>query len=227
MESYRRVAAVEPAADGHGQDARRPRGHAVREGIGVLEAGGLLVHPTSTTYGIGAGPPELDAEIARLKGRSPRKPLLRIGAGPAEIREAHPSLAWPSAAERLAGAFWPGPLTLVLDDGTEDGLGVRSEAHPVARAVLEGRGGTMSSTSLNLSGQEAALTPAAVEAVLEAMPSTRREVLWMDAGPLPGSPPSTLLSLREERPVLLREGPVGADALERVLGVPIPRRPGG
>lgn len=227
MESYRRVTAVKPAADGHGQEASRPPEDAVSEAVRVLEAGGLVVHPTSTTYGIGAGPSDLDAEIARLKGRSPGKPLLRIGATAEEVRRAHPSLAWPAAAERLAEAFWPGPLTLVLDDGTEHGLGVRAEAHPVARAVLDARGGTMSSTSLNLSGQEAALTPGAVEAVLEAMPPTPRDVLWLDAGPLPGSPPSTLLSLRGERPTLLREGPVGTDALERVLGVTIRRKPGG
>lgn len=227
MESYRRVPAVQAPAGVSEEGRGRSGKEAVREGVRALEAAGLLVHPTSTTYGIGAGPPDLDGEIGRLKGRRPGKPLLRIGASEEEIRNAHPSLAWPPGAERLARAFWPGPLTLVLDDGTDDGLGVRAEAHPVTRAVLEERGGTMSSTSLNLSGRAPALTPESVAAVLDAMPPTRHEVLWLDAGRLDRSPPSTVLSLREETPRLLRPGPIEADALEEVLGRPVRGAPAG
>ncbi len=193
------------------------RGRAVRAAAGALAEGGLLVHPTETVYGIGALSPELDAGIARLKGRPPGRPLLRIGHDAATIRRRHPELEWGEAAERLAGAFWPGPLTLVLDDGGEDGLGVRAEAHPMTCRVLAELGATMSSTSLNESGAEPAAAPDEVREVLEALPEAGVPVTWLDAGPLPGGPPSTVLSLRGGSVRLLRAGAVGKEALERVL----------
>lgn len=212
---WRRVRAVRERGE------HRPRRSAVEEGAEALEAGELLAHPTGTTYGIGASPPELDDEIARLKGRSPGRPLLRIAGSREDLHRAHPELRWDERAERLAEAFWPGPLTLVLDDGSPEGLAVRVESHPVTRAVLLAGGGTMSSTSLNRSGEPPAVTPDRVEATLDAFPDSDVGLLWLDAGALPDSPASTLVSLRAGRPRLLRAGAVDVSEVEKQLGADV------
>lgn len=208
MTKARRVDAGEPGAWS---------GTAVRRGAEALGEGGILGHPTATVYGLGAGPRRLDGEIARLKGRAPGPPLLRLGPDVETLRRVHPELRWSPRARRLAGTFWPGPLTLVLPDGTGTGLGVRVEAHSLTRGVLEAYGGTMSSTSLNVSGRRPARTPLEVREALVAMPASAVPVTWLDAGPLPGSPPSTVLSLVGGEPELLREGAVAAPRIEACL----------
>jgi L-threonylcarbamoyladenylate synthase len=191
----------------------------VRGAAAALARGAILAHPTATVYGLGGLDPELDRAIARLKGRPPGKPLLRIAATPEALRAAHPELTWDERATRLAEAFWPGPLTLVLPGGGPDGLAVRVEAHPVTRAVLRSLGPvTMSSTSLNRSGSAPARTPAQVRRFLALVETAAPEVWFLDAGPLPPSPPSTVLSLVEEPARLLREGAVSFEEVERVLG---------
>lgn len=207
MADYRVLAAAE-AGDG----AR------VDEAVGALRSGELLVHPTTSVYGLGGVPAELDAEIARLKGRSEGRPLLRVGDSAESIRRAHPRLRWTDAAETLAAALWPGPLTLVLDDGSEQGLGVRVEPHPLTRGVLRRLEATMSSTSFNRTGEAPARTPEEVRRTLAAMPSPGRPVAWLEAGELPGPPPSTVLSLRGGEAAVLREGALPVERIAEVLG---------
>lgn len=211
--AYRRVPA--------GEDGDRPA--AVEAGVRALEAGAVLAHPTATVYGLGGAREVLDPTLARLKGRDPGRPLLRIGPDEETLRGRNPELRWGRPARRLAAAFWPGPLTLVLPDGSGTGLGVRVEAQALTRAVLRRAEATMSSTSLNRSGRPPARTPDDVTRELEAMPQVEAEVVWLDAGDLPGSPPSTLVSLLEEPPRLLREGAVAADAVEACLGEEVAR----
>lgn len=177
----------------------------------------MLAHPTDTVYGIGGAPRDLDREIARLKGRPPEHPLLRIGADAESLRRAHPELEWDERARRLAAAFWPGPLTLVLPDGSGRGLGVRVEGHPVTARILAAWGGTMSSTSLNRTGGAPARTSAEAEAVLAAMPEPRVEVAWVDVGDLTPSPPSTVVCLRGAEARVLRDGAVPAREIEARL----------
>lgn len=204
-------------------EAATPGPDVTRAGHRVLEAGGLLVHPTSTVYGVGGGSVETDTEVARLKDRPADRPFLRIAHDVEALRRERPELRWTSDAERLARKFWPGPLTLVLDDGTDRGLGVRVEAHPVTRAVLHRWGGSVSSTSLNRSGDPAATTPSGVRDTLDALPRPRLPTVWLDAGKLPGGPPSTLLSLRHPTPRLLRSGAVEPRAIEQALGREVAR----
>lgn len=206
-----RILRAGPGAD----DAERER--SVRAAAEALAEGTILAHPTETVYGLGALPAELDGAIAQLKGRAPGRPLLRIGPDAATLRAHHPDLRWSEAAERLAGAFWPGPLTLVLDTGGTDGLGVRVEGHPLTRRVLETVEATMSSTSLNRTGETPAAAPDEARAALEAMPAAGVPVAWLDAGELAGGSPSTVVSLRGGRPRLLREGAVAVHRVEEVL----------
>lgn len=198
-------------------EAATPGPDVTRAGHRVLEAGGLLVHPTSTVYGLGGGSVDADAEVARLKERPAGRPFLRIVYDVQALRRERPDLRWPSDAERLASKFWPGPLTLILDDGTDEGLGVRVEAHPVTRAVLRRWGGSVSSTSLNRSGDPAATTPSGVRETLSTLPRPRLPTVWLDAGELPGGPPSTLLSLRDPTPRVLRSGAVAPRTIEEAL----------
>lgn len=186
--------------------------------VTALRDGRLLVHPTESVYGIGGVPGALDDEIARLKGRPADRPLLRLAGGRDVLRRYHPRLRWTRDAEALADAFWPGPLTLVLEDGSGSGLAVRVEGHPLTRRVLLELGDTMSSTSLNRSGEDPACTEKEVRRVLERMPPADVPVFRMVAGTLPGPPPSTVLSLQGERPRILREGAVALERIAEVTG---------
>jgi L-threonylcarbamoyladenylate synthase len=119
---------------------------------------------------------------------------------------------------RLAHAFWPGPLAIVapardsvsrrvLAGGTT--VAVRVPAHPVAAALADAFGFCVTATSANLSGAPATADPAVVARTLGG-----RIDLLMDAGTAPGGPPSTIVEVRDGRPVLVREGAV---AWNRVL----------
>lgn len=197
-----------------------------RRAAGRLRGGEILVHPTSTLYGMGAAAlPSLDAELRRLKGRreGEGRPFIRLAPHPEAVRRLVPPEAWDERAERLSGAFWPGSLTLVLDDGSPRGLAVRVDGHPVVLGVLGEFGKLMSSTSVNRSGQPAARGPEEVRHALEGLPPARVRVTFLNAGELPGGRPSTLLSLRERRPRLLRAGAVPVERIEECLGEEVVR----
>jgi L-threonylcarbamoyladenylate synthase len=196
-----------------------PEPSAVEAAVAHLRAGGLLVHPTTGVYGLG-GPSQsaADAEVNRLKGRTPETPLLRLVADAGRLAELFPSARWTETAARLAEAFWPGPLTIVLDDGSDDGLALRAEAHPVTAAILRGWGGAVSSTSLNRSGHAPAVDEREARAAISSFAASRRALLFVRAGRLPGPPPSTLLTVRESPPRIVRDGAIGLRAIEAVIG---------
>ncbi len=189
----------------------------VAEAAERLRAGEILIHPTSTVYGLGAVPGDADREINRLKGRPPDAPLIRLAAGVDAVR-ALPGVRWDDRAERLADALWPGSLTLVLADGSEHGIAVRVDGHPLIGAVLEAAGTTMSSTSLNRAGEEPAATVGAARAAAENLPASRLRATLLNAGDPPGTAPSTIVSLLGRRPRVLREGAVSVEQIETALG---------
>lgn len=199
-------------------------GRAVDAAARTLAAGGIVAHPTFAVYGLGgAATPAVDSVILGLKGRGSDRPLLRLVLESSEVERLYPSVRWTDVAERLAADFWPGGLTLVLDDGTAGGLAVRAEAHPVVRRLLERWGHAMSSTSLNRPGAEPAASAGQARSALEAIPAVDRKVLFLNAGRLPGPPASTLLSLRGGEVRLLREGAVPVVSLEVCLGRQVAR----
>ena len=183
-----------------------------------LASGALLAHPTASVYGLGGGDPTVDSIVSRLKGRAAAAPILRLVFDAGKLRRLFPTIVWPEVADILAESFWPGPLTLVLDDGSESGLAVRAESHPVTRAVLERWNGALGSTSLNPSGAAPARTLEEARGTLRGMVDPGRSLLLAAAGDLAGPPPSTLLSLRGGELRLLREGAVERSVLEQVLG---------
>lgn len=194
---------------------------AVDAAVAHLSLGGLLAHPTGTVYGIGGTPDaELEGEVARLKGR-PRGPgLVHLVAEADEVRRAWPEAAWPASASRLAARFWPGPLTLVVDDGSGHGIAVRVEPHEFTRSVVRRLGAPLTSTSLNRTGEPPAADPGAARVVLEGMPGSQLAVLFVDAGPLPGPPPSTLVRVPGEGGQafdVLRVGAIDRDRIGEAL----------
>jgi len=187
-----------------------------------LAQGGLVAFPTETVYGLGADARNGEA-VARLyaaKGRPSFNPLI---AHVADVEAAHGLARFDAAAEALAAAFWPGPLTLVLpkrpDSGVSDlalaGLdsaAVRVPAHPVARALLTAFKGPVVAPSANRSGH---VSPTSAAHVLTDLRG--RIDMLLDAGPCPVGVESTIVACLDE-PTLLRPGGLPREAIERVLG---------
>lgn len=194
----------------------------------VLAAGGLVAFPTETVYGLGADATN-DHAVARIfeaKGRPRFNPLIVHVAGEEAARRL---VEWPDAADRLAAAFWPGPLTLVLPLKPGAGLSplvtaelptlaVRVPAHPVARALLAAFDGPVAAPSANPSGRISPTSAAHVEAGL----SGRIEAI-LDGGACDVGVESTIIGLGGEAPVLLRPGGLPAEAVEAALGGPLAR----
>ncbi|HKK35888.1 MAG TPA: L-threonylcarbamoyladenylate synthase [Paracoccaceae bacterium] len=190
----------------------------------MLRAGRLVAFPTETVYGLGgrADSPEAVAAIYAAKGRPAFNPLIAH----VPSREAAEALvALPEAGRRLAGAFWPGPLTLVAPLRTQAGLAeaataglataaVRVPGSAVARALLEAVGAPVAAPSANRSGR---LSPTTAEAVLEQLSGRIAAVL--DGGPCPVGLESAIVGFDAAgRPVLLRPGGVPAERLAEVCG---------
>jgi len=187
-----------------------------------LAAGGLTAFPTETVYGLGADARQGEA-VARLyaaKGRPAFNPLI---AHVADIAGAHRLGLFNGEAERLAAAFWPGPLTLVLPKLPDcpvsdlalaglDSVAVRVPAHRTAQALLAAFGGPVVAPSANRSGHVSPTSAAHVLADLRG-----RIDLIIDGGPCAVGLESTIVSCLG-RPALLRPGGLPRADIERALG---------
>jgi L-threonylcarbamoyladenylate synthase len=196
-----------------------PDATAIAEAASVLRRGGIVAYPTDTLYGL-AVDPRNDEAIGRLfavKGRDAATAIALIAADRSQAEHAG---HFGPIERRLAAAFWPGPLTIVVPAGvglsvrlTRRGtLGVRVPGHAVARALAAGFGECITATSANRTGAVPPATPAEVMAAFADDPDAID--LLLDAGPAPGGVPSTIVEVLESGPALLR---AGAIAWERVL----------
>jgi L-threonylcarbamoyladenylate synthase len=193
---------------------------------GLLRAGRLVVFPTETVYGLGAN--ALDAEaVARIyavKRRPATSPLI---VHVSSLEMARSLVAnWTETADRLAEQFWPGPLTLVLQKQLRGPVaipaivtanlptvGIRMPAHPVAQALIQSAGLPLAAPSANRFTE---LSPTTAEHVRASIGS---EVdLILDGGPCQVGIESTVLSLAESEPRLLRPGGISRAQLEKILG---------
>jgi L-threonylcarbamoyladenylate synthase len=192
----------------------------------MLRKGGLVAFPTETVYGLGADAtnPRAVAEIYRAKGRPSFNPLI---AHVADMATARREAIFDVRASRLAEAFWPGPLTLVLPlapgarvcDLARAGLpslGLRMPDHPVALDLLAAAGRPIAAPSANLSGHVSPTAPAHVLADL----GGRIDVV-IDGGPCGIGVESTIVALLDGEATLLRPGGLSRAALEAVLGGPL------
>lgn len=183
-----------------------------------LATGGVVAYPTDTFYGLAVDPRSASAVQALfdLKGRDARIAVPLLAVSLAQVEAVFGALD--AASHRLAEAFWPGPLSLVLDappaiaTGVHGGLGsvaVRVPAHPIARALAEAIHFPITATSANRSGEPAASTPAALGAL-----GGDDRVLVIDGGTTRGGQPSTIVDARRTPATLVRDGAI---AWSRVL----------
>jgi L-threonylcarbamoyladenylate synthase len=198
---------------------------AIAEAATRLRAGGLVAFPTETVYGLGAN--ALDAAaVARIfaaKERPSFDPLIvhLADAGDA-VAHADPADAADPRLARLAGRFWPGPLTLVVrKQGHVPGIvtaglptvGLRVPDHPVARALIRAAGVPVAAPSANRFGRVSPTRAAHVARGLRG-----RIDLVLDGGPCRVGVESTVLLISEGRAVLLRPGGLPSEAIEAEIG---------
>lgn len=199
-----------------------PTPEAVAQAVAILKAGGLIGLPTETVYGLAADAANGDALAAvfALKGRPRFNPLI---AHVADRAAAEAIAVFHPLAARLADAFWPGPLTLVLPrrpgsvhDLATAGLemvAVRVPAHPVARSLLAAFGGPVAAPSANRSGHVSPTTAAHVdEAFGEDL------ALVLDGGPCDVGLESTVVATAGGRAALLRPGGLARGDIEAITG---------
>ena len=186
----------------------------------LLRAGGVVAYPTDTFYGLAADPrnPGAVARLFAIKGRAAGQAIPLIAADEAQAMAA---AQFDGRSLRLARAFWPGPLSLVLpatgvitmDAKASDGtIAVRVPASDAARAIAHAFGFCITATSANLSGEPPSTSAAHVSTVLGGVVD-----LVLDGGEAPGGEPSTLVDAREETPRLVRAGAVAWDRVLRSI----------
>ena len=184
----------------------------LRRAVELLRRESVVAFPTETVYGLGADAfsAKAVAEIYRLKQRPSWNPLIVHVATVEQAR----ALAehWPAAADDLAAAFWPGPLTLVVPARTGGTVAIRIPAHPIARRLLEASGLALAAPSANRSES---ISPTTAEHVLRSLPDVP---LVLDGGPASFGIESTVLDLTSATPRLLRPGALGLRALREVAG---------
>jgi L-threonylcarbamoyladenylate synthase len=206
----------------------KPTEENVRRAAQLLREGRLVAFPTETVYGLGGDATNglAVAAIFAAKGRPRFNPLI---VHLADAAFAHEHAVVTPLAERLAAAFWPGPLTLVLQRREDtplsdlvsaglDSVALRVPDQPVARALLKEVGRPLAAPSANRSGHVSPTRAEHVEADL-----ADRVAMILDAGATAHGLESTVIDARGEKPVLLRPGAIPAETIEAVLGVPLAR----
>lgn len=197
----------------------------------ALRAGKLVAFPTETVYGLG-GDATSDRAVAAIfaaKGRPSFNPLI---VHVANISSAAQFAELSAKAQAVARGFWPGPLTLVLPRRRDcrisllasaglDSVAIRVPAHTIAQTLLMMSGLPLAAPSANPSGR---LSPTIADHVLADLGDKVEFVI--DGGPCPVGVESTVLSLLDDRPRILRPGAVTAEALSEVLNEPVPTEAG-
>lgn len=192
------------------------------DGAAILQRGGLVSFPTETVYGLGADARD-DIAVARIyqaKGRPSFNPLI---VHVPDQQSAERYTTFNDYASRLAGAFWPGALTLVLplrpDAGISglvtaghDTLAIRVPDHPIAQVLLQAFGGPVAAPSANSSGR---ISPTCAQHVVEGLDDRIDAVV--DGGACLVGLESTIVSC-VGAPSLLRAGGIPKEAIEACLG---------
>ena len=205
------------------EDVLRPeQAQNLRRAGEILCRGGLVAFPTETVYGLGGDAlnRESSRKIYAAKGRPSDNPLIvhiaDMEALPAIVKEVTPE------ARKIAEAFWPGPLTIILEKSdkvpyeTTGGLNtvaVRFPSHPVARKLIEYAGGYVAAPSANTSGKP---SPTVAKYVIEDMDG--RIDMIIDGGQVGIGLESTIIDLTVTPPQILRPGFVTEAMLQEVLG---------
>jgi L-threonylcarbamoyladenylate synthase len=178
----------------------------------VIRAGGVVVYPTDTLYGLGADPknPGAVRKLFSIKGRPAGQPILLLIKDPDEVRDWAAEIT--PAAERLMKKFWPGPLTLVFkarpdviaeltgDTGT---IGLRVPGNALMRQLLAALGAALTGTSANISSRQ---SPRSAQEAAEAIGGMVDLIL--DGGRAESGYPSTVVDVSAGEVKVIREGAI-------------------
>jgi L-threonylcarbamoyladenylate synthase len=194
----------------------------IEKAVAILQAGGLVAIPTETVYGLGADArnPVAVAKVFAAKQRPFTHPLIVHLVDYTQVAD------WaretPPEALRLAAAFWPGPLTLILKKrpevidsitGGQDTVALRVPRHPVAQSLLKAFGGGLVAPSANRFTRVSPTTAAAVHDELGDQVD-----MILDGGACEVGLESTILDLSGDEPRILRPGMISPEAISKVLG---------
>ncbi len=190
----------------------------------ILKSGGLAAIPTETVYGLAADAlnGEAVAKIFAAKGRPMDNPLIVHVAEFEDIERFALVREIPEAAKKLAKVFWPGPLTIIMKKGGVipdevsaglDTVAIRLPSHPSARAIIKAADTPLAAPSANLSGSP---SPTTAQHVMNDMDGKIDAVF--DGGACGVGVESTVITLAEDTPRLLRPGKVTLEELREVLG---------
>lgn len=188
----------------------------------IIREGGLVAFPTETVYGLGGDAlnKESSKKIYEAKGRPSDNPLIVHICNMEDLKPIVEEI--PEEVERLAEAFWPGPLTIIMKKsslvpgettGGLDTVAVRMPSHPVALKFIECAGGYVAAPSANVSGRP---SPTKAKYVIEDM--TGRIDMILDGDGIDIGLESTIVDMTGEKPEILRPGYITKDMLEKVLG---------
>ncbi|MEY4209697.1 MAG: hypothetical protein RLZ92_75 [Pseudomonadota bacterium] len=193
----------------------------IRQAADLLHQGELVAFPTETVYGLGADAsnPEAVGKIFAAKGRPADHPLIVHIASAAQLSDWAEEV--PESALRLAEAFWPGPLTIILNKkacvplavtGGQNTVGLRVPANPVALQLLQAFGGGVAAPSANRFGR---ISPTLAEHVAEELNDSVACIL--DGGACSVGVESTIIDLSDGQPTILRPGRITRSQLKAVL----------
>ncbi len=203
-------------------DSRTPDPAIIAQAGQILKDGGLVAFPTETVYGLGGDAlnPDSSRKIYAAKGRPSDNPLI---VHIAEMEALKPICAQiPETMRRLAEAFWPGPLTMIVPKsdlvpkettGGLDTVAIRMPDHETALALIRAAGGYIAAPSANASGRP---SPTLASHVMEDLQG--RIEMILDGGEVGIGVESTIVDLTGEVPTILRPGYVTEEMLRRVLG---------
>lgn len=195
---------------------------ALQEAGAIIRQGGLVAFPTETVYGLGGDAlnPDSSMKIYSAKGRPSDNPLIVHIAQIEDLEKITRKI--PESAYKLADAFWPGPLTMILQKSdvvplqTTGGLetvAVRMPSHPVALAFIREAGGFVAAPSANISGRP---SPTKAKYVVQDMDG--RIDMIIDGDGVDIGLESTIVDLTGAKPMILRPGFITEEMLDRVLG---------
>jgi L-threonylcarbamoyladenylate synthase len=198
---------------------------AIAEAVSVLKAGGVIVYPTDTVYGLGANACDWMAseQVFKIKQRSFDRPLPIIARNMAWVKEI---VYLPTKLEIALSKIWPGPTTVVLPKkkiipdivtAKKRTVGIRIPASGIADRIMAKFGYPLTATSANISGQEP--TTKIQEVIDYFKDQVWKPDLILAAGNLPKSEPSTVLDLSSNKPKITRVGPSKPDYLMQLLKI--------
>lgn len=198
---------------------------AIRAAVTALRANGVIVLPTETSYGLCSDPKSLIAlhAIYRIKNRETAKALPLVAC---DLKQVQESFSMSSAEIKIAEAYWPGPLTILLKPRsaaarnlfryvTKDGaIAIRVSSHPFVQAVTQEFGFPITATSANISGEPPCLSGGEVVEAFADQPQDQKPDLLINGGNLSESRPSTIIRVCAGGEIrVIRQGAIAVEPL--------------